>query len=93
MVQRAFPLLSEYPANRIEFLSPVTPETKLNDETGWSRILDEAWNAFESDAPARLKVQIADLPGHANQREFRPPNIISPHASLSQGLLRLYILT
>ncbi|WWC63195.1 uncharacterized protein I303_105795 [Kwoniella dejecticola CBS 10117] len=72
IVQRGFPNLAEYPAHRIEFLSPVEidSEGKVKGDK-WAKIFDEAWPGFKTHPPARLRVQIADLPGDEERRDKR----------------------
>nr|XP_019006788.1 uncharacterized protein I203_00381 [Kwoniella mangroviensis CBS 8507]OCF70249.1 hypothetical protein I203_00381 [Kwoniella mangroviensis CBS 8507] len=66
IVQRAFPILSTYPPNRIEISSLV--ETEVQNGSGrraderWCMIMDEAWSGFKTNPPKRLRVQIADGP-------------------------------
>ena len=75
MVRRAFSHLADYPPERIDFLSPVVPDAKTDDDKAWSRILDEAWENFESNPPARLRVQIADAPGDAERSKSKLSSI------------------
>jgi hypothetical protein len=35
----------------------------------WAVLMDEAWSRFGDSPPSRLKVQISDLPGEAEERE------------------------
>ncbi|ORX37945.1 hypothetical protein BD324DRAFT_623908 [Kockovaella imperatae] len=92
MVLRAFPVLNNYPPGRIEFLAAVSPETKLEDVHGWSRIMDEAWDEFTTDAPSRLKIQVADLPGQARRREIRTCAFITLAACSPFAVFALFIL-
>ncbi len=68
MVQQAFPILNEYPPQRIEFLSPENKDAKIEGE-GWSRILDATWDRLYRESPERLKVQVADGPGDQQASE------------------------
>ena len=86
IVRHAFLTLSEYPPHRIEFLAPVTPDTKIHDITQWSKILEDAWGGIQSDPPARLKVQVVDLPGQAEQRAstMTRPSHLCPSSLMQQ---------
>lgn len=65
MVQNAFPLLADYPAERIEFLVPVALKDGCAVDDRWAMIMDDAWSKFHKSPPVRLKVQIQDGPGDA----------------------------
>ncbi|WVQ68231.1 uncharacterized protein L199_006438 [Kwoniella botswanensis] len=72
IVQRAFPILSTYPTNRIEISSFVEIDMpngngRRSDER-WCMIMDEAWSGFKTNPPKRLRVQIADGPGDEERR-------------------------
>lgn len=67
MVQRIFPVLSDYPVDRIEFLVPAS-----STSSEWAKIMDESWGGFVDNPPERLLVQVADGPGDAQRREWGP---------------------
>jgi hypothetical protein len=71
IVQRAFPILSAYPVERIEFLAPIQLDAN-NGVVGdrWGVIMDEAWSRFDRNPPARLRVQVQDGPGDEAASEF-----------------------
>ncbi|WWD02416.1 hypothetical protein V865_000455 [Kwoniella europaea PYCC6329] len=75
IVQRAFPILSTYPPNKIEISSLV--EIDVQNGSGrraderWCMIMDEAWSGFRSNPPKRLRVQIADDPRDEEKRMRR----------------------
>ncbi|ORY28202.1 hypothetical protein BCR39DRAFT_505998 [Naematelia encephala] len=70
IVQRGFPTLAEYPPERIEFLAPVEVDSngRVVDDR-WGTVMEEAWSRFDRDPPSRLRVQVVDLPGDAEDRE------------------------
>jgi len=38
------------------------------DGQHWAKVLDEAWERFDANPPARLAVVVTDLPGDDNLR-------------------------
>ena len=62
MIQRYFPALAPYPADRIEYLCPIVDDK-------WGLVMDEAWPGFHRLPPSHLKVQVQDLPGDEAARE------------------------
>lgn len=56
IVQRGFPDLAEYDEDRISF------------KDGGAVILEEAWEHFGSNPPAKLKIIVEDGPGDKEKR-------------------------
>ncbi|KAK4683584.1 hypothetical protein P7C73_g6654, partial [Tremellales sp. Uapishka_1] len=62
IVQRTFPLLAGFEAERISFM------TYGEANRNFIRISDEAWSTFDEDPPKTLYIQVADNPGDAEAR-------------------------
>jgi hypothetical protein len=66
--QRTFPVLANYPPERIEFLVLRDVPDVHSTSKSWVSVSDEAWPSFLNDPPARIRVQIVDGPGDAENR-------------------------
>jgi hypothetical protein len=79
-VQRAFPVLAEYPRARIQFddwsrgtggeaRTGEAPAQYPPSAATWSRILEEAWPLFRNSPPQRLRVTIKETAEDVAARE------------------------
>jgi len=64
IVQRGIERLATIDSDRLVF--------KMLSGTGdgqhWAKVLDEAWERFDANPPARLAIAVADLPGDGDLR-------------------------
>ncbi|RSH93504.1 hypothetical protein EHS25_007860 [Saitozyma podzolica] len=67
--QRTFPVLANYPPERIEFLLLVDVPDAHHTSKSWVIASDEAWVGFGENPPARIRVQVADGPKDAKRLE------------------------
>jgi hypothetical protein len=68
--QRTFPVLANYPPERIEFLLLVDVPDAHHTSKSWVIASDEAWVGFGENPPARIRVQVADGPKDAKRRTW-----------------------
>jgi hypothetical protein len=68
IVQRGFPILAEYPEERIVFLVKTCDPRNL--ASTWVIVMEEAWKMLEANPPVEMRVEIRDAPGDAEARGY-----------------------